>query len=250
MSQRQRRDLLRPAAPGLRLGAEHEAVVLHRGAAAGGVDDDRVQPVAFGLAAPGRDVGAGAGHRRVVLAHVVGQRAAAAGALCHHHLDAEPGQQADRRLVDRGASTCWAQPASSATRARRSPCARWTCGVAIAAGGGSAVGRQVEHRAQALRQHRPAGDQPREAAGTRRAPSSARRNSAGRGSTAPSTARSSALVPGPAVGLLDVAARVIDQVHVVHAGRARGHAGQAGQAAVDVAHDLLGGRAARSPACP
>ena len=34
---------------------------------------------------------------------------------------------------------------------------------------------------------------------------------------------------------------MIDQVHVVHAGRTGGHAGQAGQAAVDVPHHLLGG---------
>ena len=36
------------------------------------------------------------------------------------------------------------------------------------------------------------------------------------------------------VGLLDVLAGVIDQVHVVHAGRTGGHAGQARQAAVDM----------------
>ena len=78
-----------------------------------------------------------------------------------------------------------------------------------------------------------------------RAPSSAARNSAGRGSTVPSMARKRTLVPRPAIGLLDIAARVIDQVHVVHAGRTGGHAGEAGQAAIDVAHHLLGGRTAR-----
>ena len=87
---------------GLRLGAEHEAVILDRGAAAAGVDQDRVQPGAVDLAGPGGDVGAGAGHRRIVLAHVMGQRAAAAGRRRHHHLGAHARQQPDRRRVDAG----------------------------------------------------------------------------------------------------------------------------------------------------
>ena len=36
------------------------------------------------------------------------------------------------------------------------------------------------------------------------------------------------------IGGLDVRAGVVDQMHVIHAGRACGHAGQAGQAAVDM----------------
>ena len=49
------------------------------------------------------------------------QRAAAALALRHHDLDAEPGQQPDRRLVDAGIEHRWAQPVSmrdAAARAR------------------------------------------------------------------------------------------------------------------------------------
>ena len=43
---------------------------------------------------------------------------------------------------------------------------------------------------------------------------------------------------GPAVGLLDMRTRMIDEMHVVHPGGARRHAGQTGQAAVDVLHDF------------
>ncbi len=43
---------------------------------------------------------------------------------------------------------------------------------------------------------------------------------------------------GPAVGLLDIGAGVVDEVHVVDARRAGRHAGEAGEAAVDVLHDL------------
>ena len=46
----------------------------------------------------------------------------------------------------------------------------------------------------------------------------------------------------PPVGFLDMRAGVIDQVHVVHAGGASGHAREAGQAAVDVGDHLLGRR--------
>ena len=46
-----------------------------------------------------------------------------------------------------------------------------------------------------------------------------------------------------AAGLLDVRARVVDEVHVVDAARAGGHAREAGQAAVDVALDLGARRA-------
>ena len=48
----------------------------------------------------------------------------------------------------------------------------------------------------------------------------------------------------PLVGLLDVGAGVIDEVHVVDARRAGRHAGEARQAAVDVGDDLLGRRLA------
>ena len=44
------------------------------------------------------------------------------------------------------------------------------------------------------------------------------------------------------VGFLDVMPAMIDEVHVVHARRAGRHAGQARQAAIDMAHLLMGRR--------
>ena len=41
-----------------------------------------------------------------------------------------------------------------------------------------------------------------------------------------------------AIGALDMPPRVVDQMHVVHPGRTGGHAGVAGQAAVDMAHRI------------
>ena len=86
-----------------RIGPQHEAVVLDRGAAAGGGDEDGVEPLAVGLGDPGIDVAADGGERLVLAAHVVDDAAAAALALRQHHLDAVPGEHADGGLVDRRA---------------------------------------------------------------------------------------------------------------------------------------------------
>src|SRR3546814_16762945 len=80
--------------------AEHEAVVLHLGAAARGVDHDRVQAVAVDLARPGGDVGPGEAMRGAGLAEMMLQGAAAAGATDDHHLGPVPGEQADGGFVD------------------------------------------------------------------------------------------------------------------------------------------------------
>ncbi len=44
------------------------------------------------------------------------------------------------------------------------------------------------------------------------------------------------------IGVLDMLAGLVDQVHVMHAGGTGGHAGQAGQAAVDMLDHVAGGR--------
>ena len=58
----------------------------------------------------------------------------------------------------------------------------------------------------------------------------------------PQQAAQPAVKSWPPIGLFDPDPRMIDQVHVVHPGRARGHAGEAGQAAVDVLDHLPGCR--------
>jgi hypothetical protein len=199
--------------------------------------------IASNPAAPGLDVGA---RRRLgvgVAAHVLGQRAAAACALRHHHLDAEPGEQADGGLVDGGGDhllgAAGQQGHTGAARAQRGMDA-WP----FHRKGRQGRRQQREHRAQATgerargrddaaqqRAHRAAGEQ----AGAQQ--TRARQHGGQHGAQ-------QAFMPRAAVGLLDVGSRVIDQVHVIHAGRTGGHAGQAGEAAIDVPHHRLGGRAA------
>ena len=67
-----------------------------------------------------------------VVAHVVGEGAAAAHALGHHHLDAEPGQQADGGLVD-----LWCDHLLGAAGQQRHP------GAALAAAAASTCGRST-----------------------------------------------------------------------------------------------------------
>ena len=52
-----------------------------------------------------------------------------------------------------------------------------------------------------------------------------------------------AVMPGTRIRLLDMRARMIHQMHVVHPGRASRHAGKTRQAAVDVLDGFLVGRA-------
>src|SRR5690606_13760069 len=103
--------------------------------------------------------------------------------------------------------------------------------------------RKLEHGADALEAWHLA-DRPRK--GTRRSgadkreaePVAMRQHGRERGAN-------DAIGKRPAIGLLDMRAGMIDEVHVVHAGRTGRHAGETGQAAVDMLHDLLvGGLAA------
>ena len=100
------RDVQRPlrhrprAIPPLWIVAEDITVILDDGAAAGCGDDDRVQPLARDLAVPGIDRRLRAFVSGLFKPHVMRERAAAARAFRDHDLDAEPVEQADRRLVD------------------------------------------------------------------------------------------------------------------------------------------------------
>ena len=226
-----------------RIEAQHEAIVLDRRAAARRRDDDRVEPAAFDLAGPDIDVAARRFERGLLAAHMVDQRAAAGLALGHHDLDAEPGQQPDRRLVDAGIQ-------------HRLRAAGEDRDAAAPRAGGGMDGRRRHRRlrGQSLRAPAPAsrangfsagtlsrtaGERPAEPRQRQRGAKAAgiRQHPGQHGADQPVEQR-------PPVGLLDMGAGMVDQMHVVHARRAGRHAGEAGQAAVDMGDDLLVGRPA------
>ena len=84
------------------VGAQQEAVILDRGAAAGCGDEDRVQPFALHLAGPGIDVAPRGLQARFLAAHMVDERAAADLAGRERHRIARAVQQAHGGGADLG----------------------------------------------------------------------------------------------------------------------------------------------------
>ena len=130
-----------------------------------------------------------------------------------------------------GDSTGLMQPASSATRAVRAPCAACTCPAGSSWRRRFAVRRQAQHGGDARQPDRAQHRRQRAAdlAGHHRQAEQRRIGEHARQQRAQHAVGERALI-----GLLDVLARVIDQMHVMHAGGAGRHAGQTREAAVDV----------------
>ena len=154
----------------------------------------------------------------------------------------------------RGASTCCAQPCSSATRPRRGPSAAKTL---PAAGPGAGKPPGASASIALMRRNSDGVAEGVVGAGSSAAKGRASRashmlmrNSFGSGSTQREHPAQQPLGQRPAVIPLDPDPRLIDQMHVVHAGRTGRHAGQTRQAAVDVLDHGLASAAGPSPASP
>ncbi len=137
-----------------------------------------------------------------------------------------------------GASTGLMQPDSSATRPRRGAQRRIDLAGALARRRRLVAGREAQHGGQPLQAERCSTRRERlgEQSRHHRQPEQRRIGEHAREQPA-----HGAIEQRPPVGLLDVRAGVIDQMHVMHAGRTGGHAGEARQAAVDML-DHVGGR--------
>ena len=218
----------------LGLALQHVAVVLDRGAAARGVDDDGVDRIALlDHLGPGVDVALGHGDAGGLVAHVMDERAAAAGARRHHDVDAAARQQADGGVVDLGPQHLLrAAGEQDHARARARPRSRRCRGPRNSAAAQQPRGRQLEHggelvEAEAAQQ---TSERPGEAAPAA-APCGSARGRAARAASRARTKRS--LQAARAVSSM-CARAMVDEVHVVDAARAGGHAGEAREAAVDV----------------
>ena len=226
-------EALGPLGP-VRLVAQHVSVVLHRRAAAGGVDHDRV----VALERLDRLLRQRAG--LVVHTGVQRQRAAAARQARRVHLKALRGEHADGGLVDRAEEHALDAALQEGHRAALLADGVVVLGQArpgLLQGGG---GGQAGHRGQARRQlldprapgdlfetERPRGAEPR------------------RGHPQPS-GPGEQLEHQPAVGLLDrrplgvaldLRPCVLQQLVVLDARRTGGHAGHAAQTVVEVLHE-------------
>ena len=200
------------------------------------------------LLRPGVDVALGEGHAPPLAAHVMGERAAAAGAGRDHDVDAAAREQADGGVVDAGAQHLLRAAGKQQTRARgarRSVSA--VPGPSNLRRGGSTRGASSIMAASSFKPTRRRSD----ANGRPSGASLQRQAEAARiGEHAASSLRTQRSLKLRGPRLLDVGARKIDQMHVVDAARAGRHAGQARQAAVDVGLHLGGWRRVRPPACP
>ena len=154
----------------------------------------------------------------------------------------------------RGANTCCAQPCRSATRPRRSPSAGKTL---PPAGPGSGRARGASESIAVMRRNRvgTGGRRLRDRQQRRERPGQPRQHHADakqagirqdQGQRRPQHP----LGQRPLVVLLDPRPGLIDQMHVVHAGRTGRHAGKAGKTAVDVLDHLARRRLRPSPASP
>ena len=208
---------------------EQVAVILEHRAASGRVHDDGVERILGVQRTPRRDVPPGRLLGGVLPAHVVHQCAAAAGRGGHDHVGTQPSEQSHRRVVDSGVEGLLHAPGE-----KRHPELADASGRVDGARSDEAV-RDRLPRDHA--QHGPGGlgQQPAERAGD---PSEAQRppKARGIGQQEAEQAPDQLLEPGAPKRLFDPGPRVVDQVHVVHAGGARRHAGEARKTPVHVQH--------------
>ena len=213
----------------VRVRPEQVAVILEHRAAPRRVHDDGVERFLGVQRTPRGNVPPGSLLGGVLPTHVVHQCAAAAGHGGHDHVGAQPGEQPHCRVVDPRV-----EGLLHASGEQRHP--------QLAFARGPVDGTRPDETARDRlprdhAQHGPGGlgQQPAERAGD---PSEAQRppKARGMGQQQFEQGADQPLEPGAPKRLLDPCPRVVDEVHVVHAGWACRHAGEARQASVHVQH--------------
>ena len=202
------------------------------------------RPPRRGLRRPCRDIGACAGERVAVTAEMMGQCAATLLVLDQHDLDAVARQHVDGGLVD-----AWRQHLLRAALQQRNAGPTLAGGCKHAAAGGAGLrqpgGRHRQHGRDAPQEpRRRRGFWRRQKRARKARPSCASRRLAAEPFRARQHQREQRsqqpLRQRAAVIALDPDPRLVDQMHVVHARRTGGHAGEAGEAAVDMLDHRLG----------
>ena len=191
------------------------------------------ETIAIGLARPSIDIGPGRTQRRRFLFKMMGQRATAARSGTHHHLAAMAGKKADGGGIDRGR-----QRAVNANRRQRDTVAPRSLGRMDAGpdgGSGPFCGCKADQGAETARYD------------ARRRPRQPAQNQAGAEQDRPRKDKCEEM-PQQAIGErpfeagCDPPPGEIDQVHVIDARGACGHAGKTREAAIDMGRQRPPGR--------
>ena len=184
-------------------------------------------PAVF-LGHPGADVPRARAMRLGLAPHVMGQRAAAARPACHDNLHPMPGEQANGGIVDVGVKRLLRTAGHQRNAHPPLALGRKNLRIIVARNRRNDSRGHFEHRPQArVRQEPPEG--PPDLRPQQRQTEPPR---IGQDPRQQPTQR--ALAKGPFVAPFDIGAGVVHQMHVMHARRAGRHAGQTGQAAVNV----------------
>ena len=165
------------------------------------------------------------------------ERTAAARALGDDHVAAQSGEQTDGRRVDFGGKYLLRATGQQRDAGFARSDRRVNAGALMRVRTWQVLWRQGQHRPCPARQHALTRDQPGERPQQAGTSQSQAKQPRPRNDPAQYTAHRP-LGPGPAVGAFDVGPRVVDEVHIVHAGRACRHAGQTGQATIHMQNDL------------
>ena len=204
------------------------SVILDCGSTARRVDHNRVQSCAARLAHPCFDIGCRKGMRFRLAAHVMGQGPTAACTFGHNHLAAQTAQQANCGIVDiriqRPLCASRHQSNPHFARAMR----RKTLCIIIATNGRDLRRHHVQHRLEPRIRHQKGKRLPN------LRPQKCKAKPCRIGQNFRQGKAQNTIHKGALIGALNMGAGVVDQMHVMHPRRAGGHAGQTGQAAVNM----------------
>ena len=211
---------------------EHPAVILDRGAATGCVDDDGVDGAVHLLGLfPRRNVAPGRIVTCFLKTHVVHQCTATADAVGDHHLAAEPIEEPHRGFVDGRPQNLLRASGQKRDAHPRLPFRVVDLRMIDRIGPSDVRRRQVQHGAETPR-HQPA-ERPAQRRAQQRQPEHPGIRQHTRQHPAEHAVRQR-----PGIGLFDIGTAVIDQVHVIDAGRTGRHARQTREAAIKMLGEL------------
>mmetsp|Transcript_28313 Transcript_28313/g.52725 ORF Transcript_28313/g.52725 Transcript_28313/m.52725 type:complete len:351 (+) Transcript_28313:6591-7643(+) len=199
--------------------AEHVPVILDRGAAAAGVDHNRIKAIAVHLLGPGFNVQGGGCMALLGFAHVVGQCPATACTFGHDDLAAQTSQQADGGIVDVGVQGLLGTACHEGHAHLLFRFGRKALRIVVAADGGDVFRRHLKHCPQTRIRHHPG------KGAANLGPEQGHTKAHRIGQDLRQYPAQHAVGKGAFVIVFDIFPGVIHQMHIMHPRWASGHAG-------------------------